>query len=201
MPYNNIVARIVPAVLSAITISRIIGAYLVDPTQVIFLMSTATETISMVLLVIAYVPKDVAFTPKTAILSFIPSFFFLFCELTEGTQLTRPELVVGIMGIGLGLQIYAKFKLGRCYGILPANRGIVDDGPYRLVRHPIYLGYLVTHVGFMLGFFSWWNLVVLVMVYGLLALRILEEEKVLGQELAYRHYMGHVRYRAIPGVF
>ena len=31
---------------------------------------------------------------------------------------------------------------------MPANRGVVSTGLYRLVRHPIYLGYLITHAGF-----------------------------------------------------
>jgi hypothetical protein len=36
-----------------------------------------------------------------------------------------------------------------------------DGGPYRLVRHPIYFGYLIGHVGFLLANFSWRNATVL----------------------------------------
>jgi protein-S-isoprenylcysteine O-methyltransferase Ste14 len=30
--------------------------------------------------------------------------------------------------------------LGRCFGVLPEARGLVTSGPYRFVRHPIYVG-------------------------------------------------------------
>ena len=49
--------------------------------------------------------------------------------------------------IGLVLVVVGKMALGRSFGIVPANRGVVVRGPYTLVRHPIYTGYLITHVG------------------------------------------------------
>jgi protein-S-isoprenylcysteine O-methyltransferase Ste14 len=201
LPYNNVVARIIPAALNVIVIVRIGQSYLANPGQIILLMSLAIEALTLVLILTAHVPKNVSFTVKTALISFVPSFFFLFCELTGGTRLAPPAVVIGVMGTGLSLQIYAKLTIGRCFGILPANRGIIESGPYGIVRHPIYLGYLITHVGFMLGSFSLWNVGVLLVVYALLAARVIEEEKILGLEPAYQRYSGRVRYRAIPGIF
>ena len=37
--------------------------------------------------------------------------------------------------------------LGRCFGVLPEVRGLVTRGPYRVVRHPVYLGELGAYVG------------------------------------------------------
>jgi protein-S-isoprenylcysteine O-methyltransferase Ste14 len=47
--------------------------------------------------------------------------------------------------------------LGRCFGLLPEVRGLVTRGPYRLVRHPVYLGELGAVVGFLIGAPSLWN--------------------------------------------
>ena len=72
-----------------------------------------------------------------------------------GPNLVRPAspawpvdevVVLGVSVTGLTVVIAGKLSLGRSLGFLPANRGVVVSGLYRLVRHPIYLGYLVTHV-------------------------------------------------------
>jgi protein-S-isoprenylcysteine O-methyltransferase Ste14 len=41
--------------------------------------------------------------------------------------------------------------LGRCFGVLPEARGLVTSGPYRLVRHPVYLGELGACAGLALA--------------------------------------------------
>ena len=58
--------------------------------------------------------------------------------------------------------IAGKLSLGRSFGLMPANRGIVSTGLYRVVRHPIYLGYLITHVGFFAADPTTWNAVILI---------------------------------------
>ena len=70
-----------------------------------------------------------------------------------------------------------KLSLGRSFGLLPANRGIVSTGMYRLVRHPIYLGYLVTHVAFLFAHPTVWNLALLVLADCALCVRAVLEER------------------------
>jgi protein-S-isoprenylcysteine O-methyltransferase Ste14 len=52
---------------------------------------------------------------------------------------------------GLGFAICSVAVLGRCFGVLPDVRGLVTRGPYRLVRHPLYLGELTAVLGVVLG--------------------------------------------------
>jgi len=74
--------------------------------------------------------------------------------------------------------------LGKCFGILPEARGLVTRGPYRLVRHPVYLGELGAVVGFSIGAPSLWNFVVLVVFYAAQTVRMRLEEEALTREFA-----------------
>jgi protein-S-isoprenylcysteine O-methyltransferase Ste14 len=102
---------------------------------------------------------------------------------------------------GTAFQLYGKLVLGRSFGIVAANRGVVCSGPYRLVRHPIYLGYLVTHAGFLLANMSARNVLIYVSAYVFQIARIYAEERILSEDCRYRDYLRRVRYRLIPGLF
>jgi protein-S-isoprenylcysteine O-methyltransferase Ste14 len=52
---------------------------------------------------------------------------------------------------GLAFSIASVAALGRCFGVLPDVRGLVVRGPYRLVRHPLYLGELTASLGIVVG--------------------------------------------------
>ena len=97
--------------------------------------------------------------------------------------------------------IAGKLSLGRSFGLMPANRGVVSSGLYRLVRHPIYLGYLITHSGFLAANPTVWNIVMLVGADIALMWRAVCEEQTLGKDAAYREYLQTVRWRVLPGVF
>src|SRR5262249_37391168 len=67
------------------------------------------------------------------------------------------QIATALMLTGMIIQISAKAALWRSFGLVPANRGIKTGGPYRFVRHPMYAGYTLTHIGFLLGFPSLQN--------------------------------------------
>ena len=108
---------------------------------------------------------------------------------------------IAIAGIGLIIVVLGKLSLGRSFGLVPANRGIVSTGMYRWVRHPIYLGYLITHAGFVLANPTPWNIPLLIVADVALLFRAVCEEQTLARDDAYRGYMTRVQWRVIPGVF
>lgn len=103
--------------------------------------------------------------------------------------------------VGLSITIAAKLALGRSFGIVPANRGVVRAGLYKLVRHPIYAGHIITHIGFAVAHPIAWNVMVLAVADVALILRALREEKVLMADVAYVDYCRRVAWHVVPGVF
>lgn len=113
-----------------------------------------------------------------------------------------PEaLTVAVSAGGLAIVIAGKITLGRSFGLMPANRGVVSSGMYRVVRHPIYLGYLVTHIAFLASTPSAWNVAALVAADGALLARAVCEEATLARDARYRAYQQVVKWRVCPGLF
>ena len=110
-------------------------------------------------------------------------------------------LAILLIVLGNIVQISGKLFLRRSFGIAPANRGIKRDGLYRLVRHPIYAGYLIMHLGVILAMPSLVNLVIYAIGWWAQLLRIGAEEKLLARDPAYRDFMQQTRWRLVPGVY
>jgi len=121
----------------------------------------------------------------------------------SGTRAFAPEWAGAALQLaGLAWQFASKVTLGRCFGLLPARRGLVVRGPYRIVRHPIYLGYLIGHCGFLLVNASPRNAAVLALLYVAQVVRMRREEAMLDDlQAEYRAYRRRVPYRLIPFVY
>jgi len=77
----------------------------------------------------------------------------------------------------------------------------MTKGPYRIVRHPMYLSYVVSDIGYNLQ--EWSPVTVLLVLAGWVSLiyRIHAEECVLALDAGWPAYKGLVRYRLIPGIW
>jgi protein-S-isoprenylcysteine O-methyltransferase Ste14 len=99
------------------------------------------------------------------------------------------------------LSIASLLSLGKRFGVWPALRGLAMRGPYRLVRHPMYLAYVLADIGYNL---QEWNLGTALMVmagWTSLFTRIRAEERILSQDAGWSSYVALVRYRLFPGLW
>ena len=87
---------------------------------------------------------------------------------------------------------------------IQADRGqvVVQEGMYRHIRHPMYLGIIAAFLGIPLVLSSWWALIPSVVIVGLFVYRTYREDRMLVGGLAgYAEYAEKVRYRLLPGIW
>jgi protein-S-isoprenylcysteine O-methyltransferase Ste14 len=129
---------------------------------------------------------------------------------TFGGVLLRPNGLHPAWGVSLGLAVQfvglaiwaASFLvLGRSFGFVAADRGVVSRGPYAVVRHPLYAAYFVTQLGYLLQSASVWNGAVFAFAMACNIARTTAEERLLGSDPGYRRYRSRVRWRLLPGVW
>lgn len=162
---------------------------------------TIGEIITLVLVIFARFAKALKLDFISVISMTVATYYFLFISFGDGITLLPSFITSSIQVLALCFQIYAKICLGFSFGLLPANRGIVTRGAYRIVRHPIYFGYFLNHLGFILSNFNLNNLVIFAILYFFQSIRIWQEEKVLMLDTFYQTYANRVKYRFLPYIF
>ena len=119
---------------------------------------------------------------------------------STGAGMISEAAAASLAAFGLSIVVAGKISLGWSFGMLPANRGVMDRGLYRVVRHPIYLGYILTHATFLAAHPSPWNFVVLLIGDAALIVRTNYEEETLVKDPQYVQYCRSVRWRLVPGI-
>lgn len=126
---------------------------------------------------------------------------FMALLIGKGGEPLALALGVFLLLCGIIVHVGAKLSLWRSFGLVAANRGLKVGGLYAFLRHPMYAGYILSQVGFLLVSPSWWNLLVYLAVWTLLVMRIYAEERILSLDPEYVAFKTGVRYRILPGVF
>ncbi|MBR0696289.1 isoprenylcysteine carboxylmethyltransferase family protein [Bradyrhizobium lablabi] len=79
---------------------------------------------------------------------------------------------------------------------------VISNGPYAVVRHPMYASIMLFFAGVPLTLGSWWGLAFLPLFFLLFAVRTRIEERTLLAGLpGYADYAARVRYRLVPGLW
>jgi len=83
-----------------------------------------------------------------------------------------------------------------------ADQKVIDTGPYKFVRHPMYASALLYLLGTPLALASYWGLIPFVTIIPFLMWRLMDEESMLKKELpGYSQYQRRVRRRLLPGIW
>jgi len=111
-----------------------------------------------------------------------------------------------LIAFGYGFAVWALAENRYFSGVvrIQADRGhvVCDTGPYRIVRHPGYLGNILPLIGIVLAFGSAWTLIPAFAALVIALIRTGLEDRTLQEELpGYRDYAQRVRYRLFPGIY
>jgi protein-S-isoprenylcysteine O-methyltransferase Ste14 len=146
--------------------------------------------------------RDYSITSSTAvIIAYAYPYAQVICLRASPGYVTSPGGGLVLVIFAAGLSLVTLLTLGRWFGVRPAVRGLATSGPYRFVRHPMYLSYILADIGYNL---QEWNFVTLLLVlvgWAALVYRIYAEERLLSQHSGWPGYAASVRSRLFPGLW
>jgi protein-S-isoprenylcysteine O-methyltransferase Ste14 len=112
---------------------------------------------------------------------------------------------MGMTWAGIGLNRWARHSLARNYRALLTvveDHEVVDHGPYRLVRHPMYLGSTMICAGVALTLGTWSGVAAWALPPAALVHRITVEERMLAAALGSRYERyASTRPRMVPAIW
>jgi protein-S-isoprenylcysteine O-methyltransferase Ste14 len=112
-----------------------------------------------------------------------------------------PSGGLALVTIAAFLSLASLLSLGRSFGIRPALRTLTMKGAYRLVRHPMYLSYVLGDIGYNLQEWNVGTVVLTLAGWTCLVYRIQAEERVLSRDARWPTFVASVPYRLLPGIW
>lgn len=174
----------------------------------VLLLSSQIATIILLGLVIAFliirrpaVRKARGLTPRLVALlgCALPSLVAFAPRIDAAPTMTLLSSATALFGTAGA--IYAIVFLGRSFSVFPQARELVTGGPYRVVRHPLYLAELAVMFGAIWEIAQPWPLIIFSCAVGLQVLRMHFEEKILSEAFpSYRDYVKRTA-RLLPGIY
>jgi protein-S-isoprenylcysteine O-methyltransferase Ste14 len=133
--------------------------------------------------------------------AYLYPYALVICLSSWPARAAWPQGGLVLVAIAAGFTVVCLLTLGKRFGIRPAWRGLETSGPYHLVRHPLYLSYLMADIGYTLQLSNPLALVLLLLAWSAMIYRIVAEERVLSRDPKWPIYAHLVRHRLIPGVW
>ena len=165
--------------------------------------SIAFLALALVLLAVRRPPKAKAKGLIPRITAFAGTFMMVLIVWLEPKPLSLAAslLSVALSIGGMSFSIFALMHLGRSFSLMPEARGLVRDGPYAFIRHPLYLGEAVSLLGLVLQYLSPLAVIMFLLQFAFQLQRIENEERILGSLFPeYEAYRTHTA-KLVPGLY
>ena len=135
--------------------------------------------------------------------AFMGAFLVYVIPLYPRRELSAPAEMVSTLLVlfGSAAAVYTLLRLGRSFSLMAEARGLVTSGPYRIVRHPLYIAEELAIIGISMQFFSLSSAFVLAVHIAFQLRRMHNEEAVLAETFPeYAAYQQRTA-RLLPGVY
>ena len=190
--------------LLALAVAIKIGGSLTDPWP--SLLSSFCLAIFYTLLTVLIMTRPPAkasadgLPPRIA--AFVGSYLPWTISFFAKTDQALPNLLsTACVLIGMIMMLVTIRHLGRAFSLVPQARSVVQTGPYRWIKHPLYLSEEIAIVGVVLQHLTAVTVIVLVLHIGVQACRILYEEDLLRRNCPEYSSYEASRWRLIPYVW
>jgi protein-S-isoprenylcysteine O-methyltransferase Ste14 len=142
--------------------------------------------------------------PGAVLIAMVGSFYLFSISLLPGGP--RPTVLSLLLGdvllmVGLVLSLYSLATLRRNFSLVPETRELVTKGPYRWVRHPLYVGETISGLGLIVPSLWILNLTIFVIYLGAQLIRANLEDTMLREGFPqYAAWEKHTK-RFVPWVY
>ncbi len=179
-----------------------------DPNKVFKISHTALMVCFNALIIILYLLRTRAKSTSKSLAANAVAILGTFLSLLLG-YLSRPDAInlIGIFAgdliiiFGMAFSVYSLSHLGKNFSIIPQARNLIQSGPYKFIRHPLYSGELLCSLGAVLASFSIERMTLFLCMVGCQVYRAFQEEKILaGAFSEYPKYQSQTA-RFLPGIF
>jgi protein-S-isoprenylcysteine O-methyltransferase Ste14 len=196
----DLVEKVAVSCLLGVLAARMIPVA-ISSGNILPILLVVSETLVVVFILLRRSTQNISLSWRDWLFGFAGTVAPLLAAPTSDNPVAPLAVCGALMMVGFLLNLSAKFTLRRSFGVVAANRGVKIGGPYRMIRHPMYAGYTLTQLGFLLSGPTLWNFGLYGLALSLQIARIRAEERILVNDPVYTEMSERVRYRLVPFVF